>query len=329
MMLLKKIRYRLSMLSKTLLFQLGLGKHLLKNRYGERILVFHNIDLKGETKLNSRFISKDYFEELLQYFKQHYNVISLDDFYAGNFVPEKFNIAITFDDGQLNNYELAAPILEKYNMPATFFITTIHEKKEFLWADFLDLVTLQTQKRHILFEGNRYRKNRKNEFSFNGTTLKTRCKYLEYQQIMPLFEMFSDEWQTVQKANLGIYWKLMSAEHIMKLSENPLFKIGAHGKTHANLVEISGENALSELHDSKKTLEAIIQKPITDFAFPFGTYTPKLVAAAKKEGFSKLLLLDYNNTADIKDAVLRPRFVVNPYISKQLFLASLLKGTYR
>lgn len=328
-MLLRKIRHRLALLSKTFLFRCGLGTHLLKNRYGERILVFHSIDVKGETKLNSRYIAQDYFEELLKFFKAHYNVISLDAYYAGDFVPGKLNIAITFDDGLLNNYELAIPVLEKHNIPATFFITTTLEKKGFLWADFLDLVTLHTAKKEIVFEGNHYRKNSKNEFSYNGTTLKNRCKYLEYEQITPLFEIFATEWEAIIAADLDIYWKLMSAGQIRKIAKNPLFTIGAHGKTHANLVEISIENALLELRQSKINLEAIVQKPITDFAFPFGTYTSELVQAAKKEGFSKLLLLDYNNSSDKKETVLRNRFVVNPYISKELFLSSLLKGSYR
>jgi len=45
-------------------------------------------------------------------------------------------IAITFDDGYQNNYELAAPVLKTLNLPATFFVTTRFIGTEFVpWWD--------------------------------------------------------------------------------------------------------------------------------------------------------------------------------------------------
>jgi peptidoglycan/xylan/chitin deacetylase (PgdA/CDA1 family) len=36
--------------------------------------------------------------------------------------PAKANVAITFDDGPQSNYTIAAPILQQYHLPATFYI---------------------------------------------------------------------------------------------------------------------------------------------------------------------------------------------------------------
>ena len=76
-----KIKYRFYLFINTLLFKIGFEKKLLKNRYGERIIVFHGVDDVGETKYNSRFHSVEFFEKFIQYAETNYNVISLEDFY--------------------------------------------------------------------------------------------------------------------------------------------------------------------------------------------------------------------------------------------------------
>ena len=328
-MLLLRIKYRLALFYKTILFQLGLGSHLLKNRYGERILVFHSIDFDGNTEYNSRFVSKDYFETLIQYFLEHYNLISLDDYYAQKFKKNTLNIAITFDDGLANNYELALPILEKYKVPATFFITTIPENKKIIWSDFLDLVSFHTTKKEILFDGNLFRKNRKNEFAHQGISLKKYCTQLNHEKIKKLYEIFEEDWNNINTPKLETYWKLMTSEQLQAIAQNPLFTIGAHGTTHANLAAISKEKAQQEIGHSKTILEDITKNKITNFAFPFGTYTDELVAYCEENGFSKLLLIDYNSEKDKEKSTLKNRFVINPYISKNQLIACLLKGSYR
>jgi len=66
------------------------------------------------------------FEEYCRFFKQHFRVISLRDLVQKLEWGEKLNreLAITFDDGYRDNFENAAPVLEKYSLPATFFVVT-------------------------------------------------------------------------------------------------------------------------------------------------------------------------------------------------------------
>ncbi|EDP97360.1 polysaccharide deacetylase family protein [Kordia algicida OT-1] len=327
-MLWMRIKYRLGLLYKTVLFKLGFGKLLLKDRYGERILVYHGIDEVGETKYNSRFISKVFFEEFIKHITTHYNVISLDDFYQKKFKKDTLNIALTFDDGYLNNYKYAVPILEKYNVPACFYITTIHEKAPYLWADFLDLVSYHTKKKEVILERNLYQKNDKNEFIWNGISMKNVAKALPYDVLKMIYEIFKDDWESLPPKKYEDYWMLMNAQQIKEIADNPLFTIGAHGETHASLVDIPVEEAKKEILLSKQQLEKICEQPITEFAFPFGYYNQELADYCEEIGFERLLLVDYNTKKDTKNEASQHRFVMNPYISMEQQLACLLKGSY-
>lgn len=323
-----KIKYRYLLAYYSLLFKLGLGKFLLKKIYGERIIVFHGIDVIGETKYNSRFHSKSFFEAFIKYIAAHYNVISLEDYYQKNFKTNTLNIAITFDDGYLNNYNYAVPILEKYSIPATFFITTIAKDIPYLWPDFVDLVSYYSNKKSIVFENATYQKNLKNEFIYNGMSLKNKCKKLSFGAIIKLYSEFKDDWKLVQYKPLEDYWELMTHEQIKEISKNALFSIGSHSSTHTNLIEIPIEEAKSEILSSKKILEVICERPIFEFAFPFGNYNAELVLYCKEIGFEKILLVDYNKKEDELDFALRNRFVMNPHISLKNQLAFLVKGSY-
>lgn len=326
-MILIKLKYRLAKLYRSFLFFIGLEKAILKNRYGERILVFHGVDSKGNTQYNSRFVSKDYLEDFIKYISVHFNVISLNDFYSKKFKANTLNIAITFDDGYLNNYSYAIPILKKYNIPASFFITTIHNLNNFLWTDFLDLVSFHTPKTEIIFKDKVYKKNTKSEFVYNGTSLKNKCKALGYSEIATLHELFQEEWKEIADKTKE-YWQLMDIDKLKDIANDPLFSLGTHGKTHANLEIMDSEEVEGELKESKEFLEALCNRPVQDFAFPFGYYNKKLIELCKEIGYKKILLVDYNDNLDKNDISTQNRFVINPYIPMKHQIACLLKGTY-
>lgn len=92
------------------------------------MLMYHNINDNYNPSNASAEISGEMFEEHLLYLKENgYSPIFLKDYYQfrtnGERLPDK-PIVITFDDGYLNNYTVAYPLLKKYNMNATIFIIT-------------------------------------------------------------------------------------------------------------------------------------------------------------------------------------------------------------
>lgn len=92
------------------------------------ILLYHSVipELE-EDDSRSMFVSEVNFEKDLKYLKENgYETISLEqmeDYYRGKEIqlPEK-PIMITFDDGYLNNYEYAYPLLKKYDTKAVIYL---------------------------------------------------------------------------------------------------------------------------------------------------------------------------------------------------------------
>lgn len=323
-----KLKYRLSFFFREILFRLGLEDFLLRDRFGVSILVFHGIDLQGNTKLNSRFISKDYFERFIDYINSRFNIVSLSDIYSGRIKSDTFNIAITFDDGYLNNYQYALPILRKYQVPATFFITAVEFQPQVLWPDFLDLVCFYTLKDQIKFENHIFKKNKKREFIYRGVTLKGYCTTLPFQQIKGLFTIFREEWENITTMDLDDYWKLMNQNEIRNISYDPLFTIGGHGISHVNLQAIESDVARNEIIDCKTRIENITNMTVTDFAFPFGSYNQQLLDFCREAGFIRILLVDSEEDVLRSNPYARERFVINPHFSMNHQIACMLSGSY-
>ena len=104
------------------IFESHLDALLLRN--SAVIVTFHRVlDTEQPEGLT---VGVGLFEEYCRFFKRHFNVVSLanlvDKLEEGGHLNRE--LAITFDDGYRDNFEYAAPVLEKLGLPATFFIVT-------------------------------------------------------------------------------------------------------------------------------------------------------------------------------------------------------------
>ena len=108
------------------------------------VLGYHDF-AKDADDLNTFVLNIDKFEEQLKYLqKHHYRTLTLDEFYAYKQNHKKFPrkcVLITMDDGYQSNYELAFPLLKKYNMNATVFC--VGENTEKGCAGYMNEETLQ------------------------------------------------------------------------------------------------------------------------------------------------------------------------------------------
>jgi peptidoglycan/xylan/chitin deacetylase (PgdA/CDA1 family) len=324
-----KISRRFIYAKKDALGMLGLNKSYFRNARGARILLYHGLCNADPTRFNGIFLTRKTFEAHLEFYKEHFNVVTLDQFYNQQFNNDKFNVCLTFDDGFANNLKYALPLLEKYQMPATFFITAIRDAGyEILWSDFLAIVTHYGPAR-LLYEDKEYRKIkklRKYAEVATGITLADRLKGLGFeskkQMMATLQELFPNNPAEED------YWKQLTPGEIRQLAASPLVTIGSHSYYHNRMDKLPIGDASNELKKSKQFLESVTGYEISSFAFPYGNYSRQLVEEARRIGHTQLLAMDLLYEEDKLDAAMRERLTMNPYISVNNQMYATVTGHY-
>jgi hypothetical protein len=88
------------------------------------VVAFHRIN--NQLSGDGLTCSGARFEAFCRFFRRHFQVVPFSEQVAGIRAghPMGGTLSITFDDGYLDNFEVAAPILRKLGLPATFFVAT-------------------------------------------------------------------------------------------------------------------------------------------------------------------------------------------------------------
>ena len=98
------------------------GYNSKTNKKWLTVLTYHSIGNEIEP---DETVTPEEFEKQLQYIKDNYKVISLEDaveYLQTDIEKVAGSIVITFDDGYSNNYHNAYPLLKKHSFPATIFL---------------------------------------------------------------------------------------------------------------------------------------------------------------------------------------------------------------
>lgn len=106
---------------------LGIGHRWMKDEGGVAVLTYHSISDQGDwLPWRSSVVSPESFERHLRMLKARFNVIRTADLLesrkTGAPLPPR-PVAIHFDDGYLDNWVAALPLLERYGLPATLFVS--------------------------------------------------------------------------------------------------------------------------------------------------------------------------------------------------------------
>ncbi len=100
---------------------------IITNKANIKVLMYHRI-VKGTTgeSTDPHCVSEEDFRYQLQLLDQfNYTPITFEDYYLyrkGKLTLPKKPIILTFDDGYLDTYSTALPVLREFNMHAVFFV---------------------------------------------------------------------------------------------------------------------------------------------------------------------------------------------------------------
>jgi len=231
------------------------------------VLLYHRIiDLELDTwKLA---VSPDHFDEQMKYLKKHYKILRFEDDWTET---DEKSVVITFDDGYFDNYRYALPILEKYGIHATFFVSSGHidDVKEFWWDELERMFFCNSSlPDHIYYEGLK--------LPLDTDELKREACYF----IHPYIKKLKPEERNVEIKRLKEILndnsaprqthRTMSSDELKKLAASELVTIGAHTVTHTALSRESYDEQLYEIKKSKEAIENIVDKRVNVFSYPFG-----------------------------------------------------------
>ncbi len=91
------------------------------------IVFYHSVGpINYEWKRNYLTLELNFLEDQFKYFSKYFNTISLYDYWQianGVKAPVKRALVITFDDGYLDNWIWGFPLLKKYGLRATIFVS--------------------------------------------------------------------------------------------------------------------------------------------------------------------------------------------------------------
>lgn len=129
------------------------SRNYLLSRFSKTapILLYHRIADVSHDPIQL-CVSAENFDKHVSFLKENYEIIPLSDL-SKRIAENRLSgneLAITFDDGYKDNLLNAIPILEKYNVPATIFITTGHlgQQASFEW----DMEYKESERAHFLSE---------------------------------------------------------------------------------------------------------------------------------------------------------------------------------
>jgi len=236
------------------------------------ILMYHRVvkdeEIEEDLELGLT-VSCSSFEKHIKEIKSKYKICSMDEFVRNlKKKTNEFMVAITFDDGYKDNLYQALPILTKYEVPASIYVTTrfLNQEVDMWWYELGEIIQNRTE---INFQ---YQ-----EKEFNFFTDNKKRKFLAYQNLMKLFKSLKIDTQnelmekiTNTKKRKNYSHICLNSEEILMLEKNPLITIGSHGHNHQNLKILSKDEVKYEITKSLEVLENLINRKVKHFAYPFG-----------------------------------------------------------
>lgn len=244
------------------------------------ILAFHRVcpRRKGERLSKNLWleVTPEFLEETITFFAQRqYEAISLDQLRERLYhsvQPAKKFVVFTFDDGYVDNFTYAYPIFKRHQTPFTIYVTTnFPDRSAVLWWYLLEDLLLKEGRITISPENQSFtfacgtKAEKENTFTQLRTFIIGSHAQNTLSRIHAIFDPYHIDIYA-KTDQLALNW-----EQIRQLSADPLVTIGAHTINHYALCQLPESEATTEIRESKQSIEAQINAPVSHFSYPFGT----------------------------------------------------------
>ena len=252
------------------------------------ILLYHGVtdsESWGIENSSGKHIKAEEFESQMKWLSENKKVVPLKEV---NKV--KGSVAITFDDAFKNVHDVALPILKKYDLPSTFFITTgFVENKRLFWVDKVEhminypknsFVELSTHQQRFFPISN------KEDKLYTMNTIKSILKKLDPNDRDKMIKDLESQigWD---KDRLPENYKTLSWDDVKDLHNLPKYEVGGHTVNHEILSYLDDKELDYEIGECVKTLSEKLGSNVDSFSYPEGQqthYNDKVISVLKKHG---------------------------------------------
>jgi peptidoglycan/xylan/chitin deacetylase (PgdA/CDA1 family) len=271
------------------------------------ILLYHGIVDDSSKYLNKGPVVHHpikHFKREILFLKRHFQILSMDEVVNHLKFGKGFrrpSIAITFDDGYLDNYTLAYPFLKKHGVPGTIYLaTSLIGTTDRTWTDQIGLAFLETQKDYFdfpaLFGDKRVpikTKEEKRQANIKvAEALKLRPDDERRELIRKLFEAL----EVGEKCEGDCGDRIMlNWDEVLEMTKNGI-TIGSHSHTHPILSRMPIQEAREEISNSKEVLEKNLDIKVKHFSFPNGReedFSEELRDYCQEIGFESICSVIY------------------------------------
>ena len=242
------------------------------------VLMYHRVIPKADARFvqPGMYVTPETFGQHLEYLRTHFKIISfpelLDKWDAGGWDNRARYAVITFDDGWLDNYQHAYPLLAARGLPATIFLPSdLIGTNRWLWCDRLA---------YCLGRG----RHATNPEAIDAAV--SAAKKLPKAEREGLLAETSRALTALPAGRRLIDW---SEAH--EMSRHGI-TFGSHTCSHAILPELQDAALEREL---RRPLEVLADPRIADLpvlAYPDGRYDRRVAAAAAAAGYRAAVTTD-------------------------------------
>lgn len=277
------------------------------------VLVFHRV-WTGPDPLFPEAMTAARFDEICRWVSQLFNVLSLDEaaerLRAGT-LPSRA-AAITFDDGYIDNHDVALSVLKRHRLPATIFVATAFLEGGMMWND---MVTEAMRASPLpAFDARDLLPALPAPFPL-GTPLERRValeRLIDAVKYLPPGERLERVQALVERSRAVLPAQLMMGAEQLRSMQREGMLIGGHTITHPILAGLPREAARAEMLGGKQALESLLGRPVTVFAYPNGKpgedFSDESVELAREVGFRAAVTTAWGAAHHETDPMLIPRF---------------------
>jgi len=254
------------------------------------------------------------FAEQMDLLARHFSPVTLDQvrqFLLGRASLPRRAVAVTFDDGFRDNCEVAAPILARHGIQASFYVTAgclktgkppwfcrlryaFHAAPDEPWNDPAG--------------GGRW--------DLADAAARSEAQTIAMRHCATLAGERQQEWLASIERSLGVPPSsqmdriMLQASHVQALRAAG-HVIGSHTMTHPNLAHVSLDDARRELRESKAALESCLGEPVRHFSYPHPAlsphWSPPTRAMTGELGYETAVTCDCERARAGRDPLLIPR----------------------